>query len=161
MRRRDPPHRSARSATYHAALLASRLLPIVLLAEHLAKPLDYGIEVLGAPAALGGVVIALIVLAPEGLAAVAAARVNELQRSVNLLLGSALSTIGLTMPAVLTIAVLTGHSVILGLDDAFTVLLLLTLAMSAITFDRVRTNVLQGAVHLVLFLAYLMLILMP
>jgi Ca2+:H+ antiporter len=122
---------------------------------------QFGISVAGAPAALGGVVIALLVLTPEGIAAMQAARANRLQRSVNLLLGSGLSTIGLTVPAVLAIGLLTGQTVVLGLDGASMVLLLLTLLLSSFTFGGVRTNLLQGAVHLVIFLAYLMLVFIP
>lgn len=137
------------------------LLPIVLLSKRMATLVDFGIFEVGAPAALGGVVIALLVLTPEGIAALSAARANQLQRSVNLLLGSALSTIGLTVPAVLAISLLTGHTVVLGLDGVSMVLLLLTLLLSSFTFGGVRTNLLQGAVHLVVFLAYLMLVFIP
>lgn len=158
---RDHGGRALRSLPYHAVLLALTLVPIVLLSKRLATLVDYGIVRAGAPIALGGVIIALMVLAPEGLAALRAARANHLQRSVNLLLGSALATIGLTVPAALVIGLTIGQPVILGLDDASAVLLVLTLLMSALTFGGVRTNVLQGAVHLVLFLAYLMLIFNP
>lgn len=150
-----------RSLVYHASLLVLTLMPIVLLSKRFASLVDFGIVSTGAPIALGGVVIALLVLTPEGLAALRAARANHLQRSVNLLLGAALSTIGLTVPAALLIGLVIGQNVILGLDDASSVLLLLTLIMSALTFGGVRTGVLQGAVHLVLFLAYLMLIFAP
>lgn len=150
-----------RSVSYHTVFLLLTLLPIVLLSKRLAKLVDFGIAQVGAPAALGGVIIALLVLTPEGLAGLKAARANYLQRSVNLLLGSAVATIGLTVPAVLIIAVVTNTPVILGLDDAFTVILVLTLVMSSMTFGGVRTSVLQGAVHLVLFFAYLMLIFSP
>jgi len=77
---------------------------------------------------------------------------------VNILLGSVLATISLTIPAVLTIGFLTGRSIVLGLDAVDTTLLLLTLGVSTLTFASARTNVLLGAVHLLLFLAYLMLI---
>ncbi len=154
-------HGIVRSLPYHAALLILTLLPIVLLSKRLAKLVDFGIVQAGAPIALGGVVIALLVLAPEGLAALRAARANQLQRSVNLLLGSALATIGLTVPAVLVISLVIDQPVTLGLDDVSMVLLLLTLVVSALTFGGVRTGVLQGAVHFVLFLAYLTLIFSP
>lgn len=149
------------SLAYHAVLLLLTLLPVVLLSKRLAAVVDYGSVQLDMPAAFGGVVIALLVLTPEGLAALSAARANHLQRSVNLLLGSGLATIGLTVPAVLAIGLLIDQPVTLGLDDAGTVMLVLTLVMSAMTFGGVRTNLLQGAVHLVLFLAYLMLIFSP
>ena len=90
-----------------------------------------------------------------------AAIANHLQRSVNLLLGAALSTIGLTVPAVLAIGLVTGKEVVLGLDQVGMVLLLLTLLVSSITFGGGRTNLLQGAVHLVIFLAYLGLVFNP
>jgi Ca2+:H+ antiporter len=97
-------------------------------------------------------------LSPESLAAIRAAKANELQRSINILLGSVLATIGLTIPFVLAIGFFTGHLVILGLNNANMTLLILTLVLSTLTFGSSRTNVLQGAVHLLLFLAYLMLI---
>ena len=134
------------------------LLPIVVLAEEIALPIDHGIEVLHAPAALGGFLVAALILSPESLSATRAALANDLQRSINILLGSVLASIGLTIPAVLTIGLVTGKTVVLGLDPANTLLLVLTLAVSALTFTRDRTNVLLGAVHLLLFLAYVMLL---
>lgn len=154
-------HGPVHSLAYHAILLILTLLPIILLSERFAELVDYGIVKAGAPIALGGAIIALLVLMPEGLAALRAARANYLQRSVNLLLGAALSTIGLTVPAALVISLVIGQPIVLGLSDASAVLLMLTLVMSALTFGGVRTGVLQGAVHLVLFLAYLMLIFNP
>lgn len=146
------------SARYHSLLLLAHVVPIVLLAKQIAVPIDYGIRVLGAPAALGGLLVAVLILSPESLAAVRAALANQLQRSINLSLGTALSSISLTIPAVLTIGFVTDKTIILGLDAAATVLLLLTLVVSMLTFALERTNVLLGAVHLLLFLAYLMLI---
>jgi Ca2+:H+ antiporter len=121
-------------------------------------PIDYGIRVFHAPAALDGLLVAVLILSPESLAATRAALANQLQRSVNLLLGSALATISLTIPSVLTIGFITGQTIILELDAVDTTLLLLTLAVSTLTFASARTNVLLGVVHLLLFLAYLMLI---
>jgi len=146
------------SARYHGVRLLTYALPIVLLAKQIAVPTDYGIRVLGAPAALGGLLVAVLILSPESLAAVRAALANRLQRSINLALGTALSSISLTIPAVLTIGFITGKTIILGLDAPSTVLLLLSLVMSMMTFALERTNILLGAVHLLLFLAYLMLI---
>jgi Ca2+:H+ antiporter len=102
--------------------------------------------------------VAMLVLAPEGLAALRAALANQLQRAINVALGSAASTIGLTVPAVLAISLWIGEPVLLGLGDDETVLLLLTLLVSVITFSSGRTNVLQGAVHLVLFFTYVLFI---
>jgi Ca2+:H+ antiporter len=142
----------------HAALLLGYLVPIVFLAEHLAVPIDYLIETLGVPVAFGGVLIAALVATPEAIGAIRAASKNEIQRSINIFLGSVLSTIGLTVPAMILVSRLTGHDLILGVEHADLVMLLLTLAVSVITFASGRTNVIQGAVHLVLFGAYLLLI---
>ncbi len=146
------------SAQYHVLLLLAYMVPLAILAEQLAVPIDFTIGVLGAPVALAGLLVAALVLAPESFSAVRAALVNDLQRSVNVLLGSVLATIGLTIPAVLMFGLLTGKSVILGLDMVDITLLSLTLVLSNMTFSSSRTNVLLGAVHLLLFLAYLMLI---
>jgi len=154
-------HHEIRSVPFHAAVLLVTILPVVLLSKKLAVFVDYGIETLAAPVALGGIIVAILVLTPEGLGALRAALANRLQRSVNILLGSALATIGLTVPAVLTIGLIINRDVELGLGQVDMVLLLLTLTVSTLTFTGGRTNVLQGAVHLVLFLAFLMLVLSP
>jgi Ca2+:H+ antiporter len=152
-------HASAvRSVPFHAGLLLLTMLPVVLLAKKLAILVDYGIETGGAPPALGGFIVATLVLAPEGLGAVKAALANRLQRTVNIALGSALSTIGLTIPAVLAISLGTGATVELGLEPDQIVMLVLTLLVSVVNFAGGRTNVLQGAVHLIVFLAYVVLI---
>jgi Ca2+:H+ antiporter len=134
------------------------LISIVFLVHQLAMPIDYAIETLAAPAALGGLLLAVLVATPEAIGAIKAARENRLQRSVNILLGSVLSTIGLTVPTMLAISWLIGRNILLGVENTNMVLLLLTLAVSVITFSSGRTNLLQGAVHVVLFLAFLMLI---
>ena len=146
------------SAKHHGLLLLAYVLPIVLLAKQIAVPIDYSISVLGAPAGLGGLLVAVLILSPESLTAVRAALANQLQRSINLSLGTALSSISLTIPAVLLIGFMTGKTIILGLNATDMVLLLLTLVVSMLTFALERTNVLQGAVHLLLFLAYLILL---
>jgi Ca2+:H+ antiporter len=142
----------------HAILLLAYLLPVVFLAVQLARPVDYLIETLHAPTGLAGVLMALLVATPEAIGAVRSAAANQLQRAVNIFLGSVLSTIGLTVPAMLAISELTGRNIVLGLQHTDMVMLLLTLAVSVVTFASGRTNVLQGAVHLVLFVAYLLLI---
>ena len=151
-------HIETNSITYHALFLVMYLLPVVVLAEEIALPIDHGIEVLHAPLALGGFLVAALILSPESLSATRAALANDLQRSINILLGSVLASIGLTIPAVLTIGIVTGKTIVLGLDPADSLLLVLTLAVCALTFTSNRTNVLLGAVHLLLFFAYLMLI---
>jgi Ca2+:H+ antiporter len=142
----------------HIALLLVYLVLMFLLTKKLAVPITYGINVLHAPPALGGLLVATLILSPESLSAAKAALDNQLQRSVNLLLGSVLATISLTIPAVLIIGLVNGQPIILGLQPADQIMLALTLTLSLLTFGTARTNVLLGAVHLLLFLAYLMLI---
>jgi Ca2+:H+ antiporter len=151
-------HGEIRSTAYHTQLLIVYLLLVVLLAKKIAVPINYGIEVLHAPTALGGILISVIVLSPESVSAIRAALDNRMQRCVNLLLGSVLASISLTIPAALTIGSCTGQTIVLGLNAAEMILLTLTLGVSMLTFAGTHTNALLGAVHLVLFLAYLMLI---
>ena len=146
---------------WHTLLLLLTMLPIVLLSKPLAKVIDYGIAALGAPVALGGLLVALIVFMPEGMTALRAALDNQLQRSINLCLGAATSTIGLTVPAILGIGIATGKPMILGLDPSSVTLLVLTLLLSTLTFSGPRTTILEGSVHLVLFLVYIVLIFSP
>ena len=146
------------SFPYHVLLLLAYMGPLVILTQHLAVPIDFTIRVLGAPVALAGFLIAVLILAPESLAAVRAALANDLQRSVNILLGSVLATIGLTIPVVLTFGLLFHKQIILGLEPIDVTMLSLTLVLSTMTFSSSRTNVLLGAVHLLLFFAYLLLI---
>ncbi len=143
---------------WHAGLLIAYILPVVFLAEQLAKPIDYLIETLRMPVALGGVIIALLVVTPEAIAAMRAALINNLQRSINVALGSVLSSIGLTVPTMLGISYLTRHEVYLGLASANDLLLAVTLAVCVVTFASGRTNILQGIVHIMLFAAFVMLI---
>ena len=116
---------------------------------------------LHAPPAIGGVLVALIVFTPEGISALRAALDNQLQRAVNLCLGAATSTIGLTVPAVIGIGLVTGQLVVLGIDNTSAVLLATTLLLSVLTFCGARTTVLEGAVHLVMFGVYIVLIFSP
>jgi Ca2+:H+ antiporter len=159
----EASHKSGKtgSIAYHAVFLVLTLVPIVLLSKKLAIIVDYGTEALGLPLALGGILVAVLVLSPEGLAAFEAAAANHLQRAVNIALGSALATISLTVPAVLIIGMVSGIQVQLGLDYTEMVLLVLTLIISVLTFGGVRTNMLQGAVHLVIFFVYIVLIFQP
>ncbi|MEM7222730.1 MAG: calcium:proton antiporter [Pseudomonadota bacterium] len=154
-------HPPPRSMSYHAVFLVLTMVPIVFLSKKLAVLIDFGIEVLGAPPSLGGVLVAILVLTPEGIAAFQAAMADRLQRAVNICLGSALATIGLTVPAALVIGLVVDLKVILGLDPVKMVLLVLTLLVSMLTFGGVRTNMLQGAVHLVIFFVYIILIFNP
>jgi len=147
-----------RSLAYHAVLLPLTMLPVVLLSKKMAILVDHGISTLGAPQALGGFLVAILVLSPEGVAAIRAALANQLQRTMNIALGSALSTIGLTIPAVLGISLITGRTVELGLAEPEIYLLLITLLVAMVNFQSGRTNVLHGFVHLILFLTYIVLI---
>jgi Ca2+:H+ antiporter len=113
------------------------------------------------PQAFGGAIIAALVLAPEGIGAIDATLRNQLQRSINILFGSVLATIGLTISAVLTIGLCTKQSVVLGVQGGNLPLLLLTLAVSVVTFTSRKTNVLQGCVHLLLFAVFVLLIFAP
>ncbi len=150
-----------RSIWFHSALLFLTMVPIVGLAKYVAIMVEQGIHTLGVPSALGGMLIAALILAPESISALDSAATNKLQRSINLCLGSALSTVALTVPCVLLIGLATGQEVRLGLTDDNTVLLMLTLLVSMLTFSGARTNVLYGAVHLLLFLTYVVLIFNP
>lgn len=149
----DPPN----PTIFHALMLGVYGLPLVMLAKQMSLPLDAMVERLGAPVALGGFLMACLVLTPESVSAVQAAMTNRLQRSVNILLGSVLASIGLTIPLVICISLVTGRTLVLGIDAVDTVMLVLTLVTSIVTFSQPRTNLLLGCVHLLLFLAYLML----
>ncbi|MBV9007575.1 MAG: calcium:proton antiporter [Verrucomicrobia bacterium] len=156
-----PHHSPSRSGAFHGMFMVVYLAAVVFLAEKLAIPLDNLIERFSMPQAFGGAIVAALVLAPEGLSALHAASCNHLQRAVNILHGSVLATIGLTIPAVLLIGQITGRSVTLGLEGGNLPLLLLTLAISIVTFANGRTNVLQGCTHLLLFAVFLLLIFCP
>lgn len=146
---------------YHTILLLAALVPVVIMTEELAHIVESGIETISAPEALAGVLVAILVLSPEAVGAVRAALANQLQRAVNIALGSALATISLTVPSVLIIGVVTGRHITFGLPGEEMVLLALTLIVCTLTFSSRRTNVLQGAVHLVLFAIYAMLLFNP
>ena len=150
------PHGASHSAIYHAIALVAALVPVILLAKKFAGYLDHIIGVAGAPVALGGLLVAILILTPEGLSAIRAAQENSLQRAVNLCLGSALASIGLTVPAVIGISWLTNEPLELGLGVVDSMILVLTLLVSMVTFVSARTNIMQGAVHLALFLGYVM-----
>ena len=142
-------------------LLVVALGAVVLMAKSLSKPLEAAVEAINAPRALVGIAIAAIVLLPESVAAIRAARANRLQTSLNLALGSALATIGLTIPVVTVASFMLGLPLALGLDQKGVVLLALTLFVSALSLARGRTTLLHGAVHLVLFAAYLLVTVLP
>jgi Ca2+:H+ antiporter len=144
-----------------AILLLACLAAVVLLAKKLAPSLEAGVARVGAPNAVVGVIIAAIVLLPEGLAALRAARANRLQTSLNLALGSALASIGLTIPAVSVLSLYMHTQLVLGIDNKSTVLLLLSLFITAIALRTGRTIVLHGIVLLVIFVVYLFTTVVP
>lgn len=154
-----PAHHDAGSPWTHGALLVVSLIAVVMIAEGLAGRVHALIGAVGVPTGIGGAFIALLVLAPEGLAALRSARANDMQRSVNILLGSALSTIGLTVPAVIAIHFLTGASPEFGLDAPYIVLLLGTLMVTGLNLRGGRVNAIQGVVHLLIFVAWIVTIL--
>ncbi|MFJ9533952.1 calcium:proton antiporter [Herbaspirillum sp. NPDC101396] len=155
----EPP--SNKVAITAAVLLLACLGAVVLLAKALAPTLEAGLDNLGAPKSVVGIIIAAIVLLPEGLAAVRAARANRLQTSLNLAIGSALASIGLTIPAVAVVSLATGWTLSLGLDIKSTVLLMLSFIVAAFSLSTGRTTVMQGMVHLVIFAVYLFTTIVP
>lgn len=146
------------AAPYHFILLLGTLLPVLLLSRPFAAVLDYELVELRLPIGLGGILIAMLILLPEWTAALRAASRNELQRAVNLSLGAALSTIGLTVPVVLLISVFTGSPLVLGLNSVDIVLLAVTLFLAHMTFSGAPTNILLGLVHVVLFFTFLVVV---
>lgn len=144
-----------------ALLLLACLVAVVLMAKATSPSVEAAVASLGAPKALVGIIIAAIVLLPEGLASLRAARANRLQTSLNLALGSALATIGLTIPAVAIVSIANGWTLMLGIDGKSTVLLLLSLFVATLSLGTGRTTVLQGAIHLVIFAVYLFTTVIP
>ena len=154
-----PP--TKREAWLSFALLLVSLIAVVGLAKVLSPTIERVIGEAGAPKAVLGIVIAMLVLLPETWAAVRAARANRLQTSMNLAIGSALASIGLTIPVVAVAAIVFGLPLTMGLDPKDLVMLALTFLVSAVTLGTGRTHVMQGAVHLVVFAAFLFLAFVP
>jgi Ca2+:H+ antiporter len=148
-------------AMFSLVLLVGALIAVVTLAKLLTPALEMNLARLNAPKAVVGIVIAGLVLLPEGLAALRAARANRLQTCLNLALGSALASIGLTIPAVAAVSLAMGLHLQLGLGIKDEVLLALTLFVGVITLGTGRTTVLQGIVHLVIFSAFLFFAVIP
>jgi Ca2+:H+ antiporter len=142
-------------------LLVVALVTVVGLAKMLSPTIERGVEAAGAPRAVIGIAIAMLVLMPETWAATRAARADRLQTSMNLAVGSALASIGLTVPVVVLSAVAFGLPLTLGLDPKDLVMLVMTLLVSIVTLGTGRTHMMQGAVHLVVFAAFLFLAFVP
>jgi Ca2+:H+ antiporter len=152
---------SPRLGIISGALLVVSLIAIILLAEQLAPLIEHGIHASGAPIKLAGVIIAAIVLLPESATALRAAGRNNLQTSINLALGSAVASIGLTIPSVAVISTLLHQPIALGIDTGPTVMLGLSFLVAMLTYGQGRTNLLSGCVHLVLFVSYIFMIFVP
>jgi len=142
-------------------LLVLSLIVVVGLAELLSPAIEAGVEAAGAPKTIVGIAIALLVLLPEGFAAVRAARANRLQSSLNLALGSGLASIGLSIPAIAAIAIIFDLPLSLGISNLNMTLMYLSFFIGALTLAIGRTTLLQGVVHLIIFFEYLFLSLVP
>jgi len=154
----SPPNRVA---LISAALLGLSLVLVVALAKALTPTLERALAAVGAPTTVVGIMIAGLVLLPEGLASYRAAQANRLQVSMNLAFGSVLATIGLTIPAVASVSLVLSKPLTLGLGAKEEVLLVLTLVVSLLTLGTGRTTVLQGIVHIFLFAVFLFLAVVP
>ncbi len=154
-----PPSREA--MMHSLGWLAAGLVAVIGIAKALTPTLEWAIARVDAPKSFVGIIIAGLVLMPEGMAAVRAARANRLQTSLNLALGSALATIGLTIPAVAVVSIMLSQPLILGLGPSEQVMLVLTLVLSIVTLGTGWTTVLQGIVHLVIFAAFLFFAIVP
>ncbi len=157
----DGTHVSNRMLGLSVVLLLASLLAVVLLAKKFSLVVDIATARIGAPPAFAGVLVALLILLPESVAAISAARKNDLQKSINLALGSSLATIGLTIPAVALAAWVLDKQLVLGLDGQEMVLLLLTFILSMLTFGTGRTNILFGLVHVVVFAVFVFMVFVP
>lgn len=154
-----PPSHGMALAAF--AMLLVALTSVVLIAKVLTPSVEAGVRAIGAPYSAVGIVIAMLVLMPEGMAAVRAARANRIQESLNLALGSALASIGLTIPTVAAVSLATAAPLALGLGAKEQILLALTLLTGVATLGAGRTTVLQGVIHLVICAAFVFLALVP
>lgn len=137
------------------------LVIVVLMAKGLSDTIEGMVQSLGAPKSLVGVIIAAVVLLPEGVAAIRAARANQIQSSLNLALGSALASIGLTIPAVSAVCIMYDIPLVLGLDKKDIILLSLSVFIVMLSLSRGKTNVLYGTVLLVNLAAYIFTVIVP
>jgi Ca2+:H+ antiporter len=152
---------SNRDVALSFILLLLSLVGVILLAKKFAAVVEAGTNAIGAPEPVVGVIVALLILLPECVAAVQSARRDELQKSINLALGSSLATIGMTVPAVAAMSIMLGQQLVLGLDGKAILLLNVTLLISVLTFGTGRTNILHGFIHLVIFGTFLFLTFVP
>jgi len=155
------PKPSNLKTSVSAALLIFSLIVVVGLAELLSPAIEAGVNAAGAPKTIVGIAIAMLVLLPEGFAAIRAAKANRLQSSLNLALGSALASIGLSIPVIAVIAIYFNIPLSLGISSLNITLMYLTFFIGALTLAIGRTTLLQGVVHLIIFFEYLFLSLVP
>ncbi len=158
----DPHHGkpSAHTSLRHALWLIVHLVAVITVTKMNANPLEYLLTELNAPEQFTGFLVALLILSPEGLGAIKAVLANQVQRAMNLFFGSVLATISLTVPAVTLIATLTHQELVFGLEPPHMVMMIAVLILCHISFSTGRTNVLNGAAHLALFVGYLMTIML-
>jgi len=154
----DPQHGkpSAHSSIWHTCWLLVHLIAVIAVTKMDSSTLGSLLTTLNAPEQFTGFLVALLILSPEGLGAIKAVLANQVQRAMNLFFGSVLATISLTVPAVTIIATLTGQELVFGLEPPHMVIMLASLLLCQISFSTGRTNVLNGAAHLALFVGYLM-----
>ena len=155
----EPP--STRESWLSFVLLVVALVAVVGLAKLISPTIEAAVVAVGAPRAIVGIIIAMVVLLPEGVSAIRAALNNRLQTSMNLAFGSALASIGLTIPVVVAVTIALDLPLVLGLQAKDMILLVLSLVVCAIGLGNGRTNMMQGAVQVVIFAAFLFLSLVP
>ncbi len=142
-------------------MLVVSLAVVIFMAKGLSPVIENFVESIGAPRALVGVIIASVVLLPEGLAAIRAARNNQIQTSINLGLGSALASVGLTVPAVAVVCIYLDIPFVLGLDMKSIILLALSVFIVMLSLSRGKTNIMYGAVLIVNLAAYIFTVIIP
>ena len=155
----DDPHHgkpSAHSSVWHTVWLIVHLIAVIAVTKMNANPLETLLTELNAPVAFTGFLVALLILSPEGLGALKAVLNNQVQRAMNLFFGSVLATISLTVPVVTLIAFMTGNELQFALGAPEMIVMVASLLLCQISFSTGRTNVLNGAAHMALFVAYLM-----
>ncbi len=155
----DPP--ATRAVALSVVLLTVSLAVVVGLAKSLSPSIEHGVSSMGAPQAVVGVMIALLVLLPESVASVRAAARDRMQISLNLALGSGLASIGLTIPTIAVASIWLDGPILLGLGEKEIVLLVLTAFVSIVSFDAGRATILQAALHLMIFAAFVFLAFNP
>lgn len=144
-----------------ALQLLAGVVPVLLLGKFLTTLLDYASDNLGTPPALGGVILALIVVSPKLVSSIKAGLANEPQRAINLALGSCAPAMGVILPIILGIGLISGKTIIMGVVPSEVILLALTLVLATLTFSGPRTTLLEGAAHLTVFVMYLVLMFSP